>query len=77
VLAERKLRVHRPRPRGTGGEVVVPADERLHDILMTGVSARRSATVLPAMTGTARIKKSRVSRRLIQVYRQALEKLSE
>jgi len=62
ALAERQLRVQRPRLRDkTGREVPVPAYERLRDdasigvrvrdILVAGVSTRRYAQVLPEAAG--------------------------
>lgn len=87
TLAERKLAVQRPRLRGVEGEVAVPAyqrlreeaklGERLRDILVTGVSTRKYALVLPEMAGTVGIKKSSVSRRFIQASKKALESLMQ
>jgi putative transposase len=88
VLAERKLKVRRPRLRGRGmrdKEVAIPVYERLkaeprlaervRDILVRGVSTRKYAQVLPRMAGTVGIAKSSVSRRFIRASRQALETL--
>lgn len=87
TLAERKLAVQRPRLRGPRGEVALPAYERLRedarlgnrlrDILVTGVSTRKYAKVLPAMAGSVGIKKSSVSKHFIQASRKALAGLSE
>lgn len=67
-LAERKLRVTKPRLRkkgvGQGGEVAVPAyeamrsgrlRERMLEILLSGVSTRRYKDVLPQMAETVGI----------------------
>jgi putative transposase len=85
ALAERKLHVKRPRLRNETSEVAIPVYERLRadlrlgsrvrDILVTGVSTRKYARVLPAMAGTVGIKKSSVSRQFIKASRKALEEL--
>lgn len=88
VLAERKLSVKRPRLRSKGArakEVAIPVYERLQaeprlgsrirDILVTGVSTRKYATVLPKMAGTVGIAKSSVSRKFIAASRRALQEL--
>lgn len=87
TLAERKLALQRPRLRGAGGEVAIPAyqrlraearlGERLRDILVTGVSTRKYAKVLPAMAGTVGIKKSSVSRQFVKASQKALESLMQ
>lgn len=90
VLAERKLVVKRPRLRakGKGGrEVAVPVyarlqaeprlGSRIRDILVSGVSTRKYARVLPAMAGTVGIAKSSVSRQFIRASTRALEELME
>lgn len=87
TLAERKLRVKRPRLRGTTGEVAIPAyarlcedtrlGDRVHDILVTGVSTRKYARVLPEMAGTVGIKKSSVSAAFIKASQNALETLMQ
>lgn len=74
-LLERRLKVSKPRlrTRGRAGrEVPVPLYERLQDdsplaarmseILVSGVSTRKYARVLPAMAASAGISKSSVSR---------------
>jgi transposase-like protein len=87
VLAERKLAIERPRLRSrTGAEVAVPAytrfrrhgdlGRRIHDILVTGVSTRKYARVLPAMAGTVGIAKSSVSRQFVAQSRRVLEALA-
>lgn len=90
VLAERKLAVKRPRLRAKGkggGEVTVPVyarlqaeprlGRRIRDILVSGVSTRKYARVLPAMAGTVGIAKSSVSRQFIRASTRALEELME
>jgi hypothetical protein len=82
ALAERQLRVQRPRLRDKNGrEVNVPAYERLRDdakigarvrdIMVAGVSTRRYAQVLPEAAGTVGVSKSTVSRRFIEGQRRA------
>jgi len=85
TLAERKLTVKRPRLRAAGGEVTIPAyarlreeprlGDRIRDILVSGVSTRKYAGVLPAMAGSVGIKKSSVSRQFIKASKNALERL--
>lgn len=86
VMDERKLNVERPRLRRRGGgEVPIPAyeqlnenprlAERVHDIMVTGVSTRKYAEVLPEMAGTVGISKSSVSREFIQASQTALTEL--
>ena len=87
TLAERKLSVQRPRLRRASSEVAIPVYERLReeprlgsrirDILVTGVSTRKYAKVLPEMAGTVGIKKSSVSRRFIKASQKALEELMQ
>lgn len=87
TLAERRLSVKRPRLRGPEGETPIPAYERLReearlgnrlrDILVTGVSTRKYAKVLPAMAGTVGVKKSSVSKRFIQAAERALAELMQ
>ena len=87
-LAERQLRVQRPRLRDKSGhEVAVPAYERLRedsgigkrvrDIMVAGVSTRRYASVLPEAAGTVGVSKSTVSRRLIEASAAQLAELYE
>jgi putative transposase len=87
-LAERKLRVRKPRLRRKGGgEVEVPAYQalrqradlggRMLQILMHGVSTRHYATVVPQMAETVGVKKSSVSRELIEASAQTLRELAE
>jgi putative transposase len=87
-LAERKLRVSKPRLRHkTEGEVEVPAYEalrtqgklagRMMDILLQGVSTRRYEKVLPAMAESVGISKSAVSRANIEAGTKLLAELAE
>ena len=88
ALAERQLRVQRPRLRDKNGrEVSVPAYERLRDdadigarvrdILVAGVSTRRYAAVLPEAAGAVGVSKSTVSRRFIEASVAQLAALNE
>ena len=87
ALAERKLSVTRPRLRDAQGEVAIPAyaqlredgrlGSRIHDILVSGVSTRKYARVLPQMAGAVGIKKSSVSRQFIKASEKALQALME
>ncbi len=90
VLAERKISVMRPRLRskaGQGGEVAIPAyqrlrseprlGERMREILVNGVSTRKYATVLPKMAGTIGVAKSSVSRQFIEASRRELQALMQ
>jgi putative transposase len=87
-LLERQLRVERPRLRTKGPgarEVAIPAYEamrrdpqaaaRMSEILLTGVSTRRYATVLPNMAKTVGVSRSQLSRKLIQTGAKLLEGL--
>lgn len=90
-LAERKLKIDRPRLRrkagGRGAEVAIPAYEALHaegrlarrmlDILLQGVSTRRYEKVLPAMADSVGISKSAVSRQNVQAGEKLLKELAE
>jgi transposase-like protein len=91
ALAERKLRVHRPRlrkkPSGPEGEVPVPAYEamqqdgklgsRMLEILLRGVSTRQYQHVLPEMAETVGVAKSSVSAEAIAASEEELRKLCE
>jgi transposase-like protein len=88
ALAERQLRVQRPRLRDKSGrEVNVPAYDRLRDdanigkrvrdILVAGVSTRRYAEVLPQAAGTVGVSKSSVSRRFVEASAAQLAQLNE
>lgn len=89
-LAERKLRVNKPRLRkkgsdGQGAEVPIPVYEalqrdgptsqRMLEILLSGVSTRRYAQVLPEMAQSVGISKSAVSREAIAASEQQLKEL--
>ena len=90
-LAERKLRVSRPRLRrkgkAGGGEVAIPAYEavnnssrlsqRIWEILMLGVSTRKYASVLPEMAETVGVSKSEVSREFVEASAEQLQGLME
>lgn len=91
VFSDRKLRVERPRLRrkgvGRGGEVAIPAYERMQDdealggrvldILMRGVSTRNYGAVIGEMTEEVGIARSSVSRRFIEAGKRELSKLLE
>jgi putative transposase len=88
-LAERKLRVDRPRLRrkggGPGAEVEPPAyaamqsdsrlGRRMLEILLRGVSTRNYRQVLPKMADTVGVAKSSVSREFVDASEDALRKL--
>jgi transposase-like protein len=91
ALAERKLRVRRPRlrkkPSGPDGEVAVPAYEamqqdgklgsRMLEILLRGVSTRQYQHVLPEMAETVGVAKSSVSAEAIAASEEELRQLCE
>ena len=90
-LAERKVRVERPRLRtkgqGEGGELEVPAylamrrpgrlADRMLEILLAGVSTRRYGDVIPEMADTVGVSKSAVSREAIEASERVLAELME
>ena len=92
-LAERKLRITKPRLRrqgkhaGKSKEVEIPAyaamrtasriGGRMLDILMRGVSTRNYGDVLPAMAETVGVSKSQVSREFIESSEKSLKALVE
>ncbi len=90
-LAERKLRVEKPRLRRKGKgrrkEVQIPAYEamlvnsalgrRILEILMRGVSNRNYREILPQMAQTVGVSKSQVSREFIEASEQSLKELCE
>ena len=90
-LAERKLRVEKPRLRRKGKgrrkEVQIPAYEamlmnsalgrRILEILMRGVSSRNYREILPEMAQTVGVSKSQVSREFIEASEQSLKELCE
>ena len=87
-MDERKLNVKRPRLRNkAGAEVGIPAYEqlsqnprlgkRVHDIMVTGVSTRKYAKVLPEMANSVGISKSSISREFVKASEKALSELME
>jgi transposase-like protein len=90
-LAERKLRVRKPRLRrrrgGTGAEVELPAyaamqndsrlGRRMLEILMHGVSTRAYGKVLPEMADTVGVSRSSVSREFLEASEEALKQVLE
>lgn len=90
-LADRKIRVERPRlrvkDRGEGGELEVPAytamqrpgplADRMLEILLAGVSTRRYGAVIPEMADTVGVSKSAVSRETIEASERVLKELME
>jgi transposase-like protein len=91
-LAERKLKVAKPRlrkkgPDGRGAEVAIPVYEalqrdgptsqRMLEILLSGVSTRRYQQVLPEMAQSVGISKSSVSREAIAASEKQLKELLE
>ena len=90
-LAERKIRISKPRLRqkgkGKSGEVEIPAyaamrthsriGGRMLDILMRGVSTRNYAQVLPEMAETVGVSKSQVSRKFVEASEKSLKDLLE
>jgi putative transposase len=90
-LAERKLRVEKPRLRRKGSgaekEVAIPAYEamlgnsrlggRILEILLHGISTRNYRKVLPQMAATVAVSKSNISREFIEASEQTLKELCE
>ena len=90
-LAERKLRVNKPRLRRRGKgrnlEVQIPVYEamqtnsrlgqRILSILMHGISSRSYKEVLPQMVETVGVSKSNVSREFIAASEQQLKEFAE
>ena len=90
-LAERKIRISKPRLRqkgkGKNREVEIPAyaamrtqsrlGGRMLDILMRGVSTRNYAEVLPEMAMTVGVSKSQVSRKFVEASEKSLKELIE
>jgi putative transposase len=89
-LLERRLKVSKPRLRTRGRpgrEVAIPLYERLQgdsglaarvsEILVSGVSSRKYARVLPAMAASAGISKSSVSRVMKAASEASLRQLME
>jgi putative transposase len=90
-LAERKLRVDKPRlrrkGRGKNLELQIPAYEaiqnntglsqRILSILMQGISTRSYSRVLPAMADTVGVSKSNISREFIEASEQRMKEFAE
>jgi putative transposase len=90
-LAERKLRIEKPRLRrkgkGVGTEVPIPAYEamamngritsRILEILMKGVSTRNYKEILPEMAETVGVSKSQISREFIAASEEQMKSLCE
>lgn len=88
LLADRKLRVKKPRLRHKSeGEVAVPAYEALQNngptaqrmlaALLRGVSTRNYESVIPEMAATVGVKKSSISRQVIEASAEQLRQLRE
>lgn len=88
LLADRKLRVKKPRLRHKSeGEVAVPAYEALQNngptvlrmlaALLRGVSTRNYECVIPEMAATVGVKKSSISRQVIEASAEQLRQLRE
>jgi len=90
-LAERKLRVDKPRLRRKGKgknlEIHIPAyqamqsntrlSQRILSILMHGISTRSYGKVLPAMAETVGVSKSNISREFIEASQQQIKEFAE
>jgi len=90
-LAERQVRVDRPRLRrkglGAGGEVELPIyqalqanpalGKRVLEILLRGVSTRNYEQVLPEMAEAAGMSRSQVSREYVAASEEAFKQLAE
>lgn len=87
-LADRKLKVKRPRLRHKiEGEVKVPAYERLREdrglgqhmlgALLRGVSTREYQEVLPQMAETIGVSRSAISRKAVEASEEQLKQLQE
>lgn len=87
-LADRKLKVQRPRLRHkTEGEVKIPAYERLRQdrglgqhllgALLRGISTREYQEVLPQMAETVGVSRSAISRKAIDASVEQLKELQE
>ena len=88
MLADRPIRVNRPRLRHkTDGEVPVPAyaalqksgptAERMLGALLRGVSTREYKSVIPEMAATVGVKRSSISRHVIEASTEQLRQLRE
>ncbi len=90
-LAERKLRIDKPRLRRKGRgqdlEIAIPAyqaiqtnsrlSQRILSILMQGISTRSYSKVLPQMAETVGISKSNVSKEFIEASQQQMKEFAE
>lgn len=90
-LAERKLRIEKPRLRrkgkGAGTEVPIPAYEamaangritsRILEILMKGVSTRNYKEILPEIAETVGVSKSQISREFVAASEEQMKSLCE
>ncbi len=90
-LAERKLRIEKPRLRrkgkGAGTEVPIPAYEamaansritsRILEILMKGISTRNYKEILPEMAETVGVSKSQISREFVAASEEQIKALCE
>ena len=87
-LADRKVKVKRPRLRHkAGGEVPVPAYAMLREdrglgqhmlgALLRGVSTREYYEVLPQMAATVGVSKSAISRKVVEASAEQLKQLQE
>jgi putative transposase len=87
-LADRKLKVQRPRLRHkTAGEVKIPAYERLRQdrglgqhllgALLRGISTREYKEVLPQMAETVGVSRTAISRKAIEASVEQLKELQE
>jgi hypothetical protein len=90
-LAERKLRLDKPRLRRKGKgkdlEVQIPVyqamqsnsrlGQRILSILMQGISTRSYSKVLPAMAQTVGVSRSNISREFIEASQQQMKEFAE
>lgn len=86
-LGDRHVRLSRPRLRDGTGEVAIPAYEvlkrdalagaRLGRLVMAGVSTRKYAEVIAPMAQSVGIKRSSVSRKLVEAAEAAMAKIAE
>lgn len=86
-LGDRQLRLRRPRLRDGAGEVAIPAyacmkrdpsaGRRLQRLVMAGVSTRKYAEVIAPMAQSVGIKRSSVSRKLVEAAQAAMATLAE
>ena len=86
-LADRAVRIEKPRLRGPEGEVAVPAyealrrpsglGERMLELLLAGLGTRSHGKAIGEMADTAGVSKSSVSRRAAEAAGERLRELSE